>query len=195
MKRNDKPNPALLAEVNAAIGKANILSSGEFDGLRGSLPDGTAIVLADIVAYLRQYLLDERGLTVEQVHRISSGRSVSRLAEDEGVRVALGMMNSIASALRLSDKQAIRLLLSGKDGVRGAKVREGGGRRGADIHEERRRRSADMQTRLDEAARRYPAWSYRELAEHVASALDCDERTVRRNTRNPRIKGDRDTTS
>jgi hypothetical protein len=195
MRRKDQPNPELLAEVNAAIDQAVSRSSGEFDGLLGSLPGGTAVVLEDVVKHLRRYLLDERGLTENQIRRIAAGRSVAQFAQDEGVRVALGVLNSIASALRLSDKQAIRLLLSGKDGVRGAKVREGGGRRGADTHEEQRRRVAAMQAMIDETARTHPAWSYRELAKYVGKALGRDERTVRRNSQNPRKKGGRGTTS
>lgn len=215
MKHSHKPSAELLAQVTAAIAKADRRSRRKFDGLLGSLAEEAPPLLSEIFGYLQRYLLDERGFSEERVRRLyseallprerrpplkegdheSEFRSTSPELEDEGVKVALGVLNSIASALTINDKQTVRLLLSGKDGLRGAKVREGGGRRGASVQEERGRYVAGMQAMLDETACRYPAWGYRKLADHVGRAFGCDERTVRRNTRNPRLKGGRGTTS
>jgi hypothetical protein len=195
MSRNNKPKAELLAAISGAIKKASSRSSGEFDGLYGSLPAGTGTLLEDVVAYLRQYLLDERGLAESEIRRIVAGRSLSQRAEDEGVRVALGVLNSIASALRVSDKQAVRVLLSGKDGVRGARVREGGGKRGLDTRERQQRRAQAIRDMVEKTARQYPDRPYRELARHAARALGCHERTVRRIARDPRVKGKRGTTA
>lgn len=183
-------NSGALEAMTAAIKKVGERRRGAFDGLLGSLPDGSAVMLADILAWLRQYLLDERGLSEKQIRRIGAGLSApQRWREDEGVRVALGVLSSISSALGLSNREKVTLLLSGKDGVRGVKVREGGARRGADIQQQRSSRVAFMQAAVDEAAREYPNWSYRELAKHAGKRLRCDERTVRRNTQNPRMRG------
>jgi hypothetical protein len=207
MRRNDKVNPKLLAEVTAAIEKANTRNRGAFDGLFGSLPEGASPLIDELMSYLRRYLLDERGFSEKRVRRLCAAatpplketgkvfRPISRDLDDEGARVAVGILNSVAAAMRLTDKQAIRLLLSGKDGVRGAKVREGGGHRAADTKDELRQRISDMQKMIDEAARKYPDSSYRQLAKHVGVTLGCDERTVRRNIQNPRKKRSRDTTS
>lgn len=194
-----KPNLGMLAAVNEGIDKANKRTAGGFDGLLGTLPTGTSELLQHIFAYLRHYLLEERRFSVEQVQRLCRAAlppvkpprrkrfpAVPPELEDDGVRVSVGLLNSIASVLRLQNQQTIRLLLSGQDGVRGAKVREGGGKRGKDTQQEQDRRNSEMQSLVDRAAQQNPKWSYRECARHVAKQLSCSDRTVRRNTKNPR---------
>ena len=116
MSRTKRHNAALLAAVSEGVEKANKRSVGEFDGLHGSLPEGTAIVLNDVVAYLREYLLDEKGLPESDVrslfadsvpiHKRRQGfRSVSKKMKDEGIRVAVGILSSIASVLSVKDGQ------------------------------------------------------------------------------------------
>jgi hypothetical protein len=127
--KNKEPDPAALEAMTAGLRIAKRRSGGQFDSLFGSLPEGTATVLEDVVTYLRQYLLDERGLAESEIRRIVSGRSVSPLAEDEGVKVALGILNSVASVMKVRDDQykvdseklsksdAIVLLLGGRDAL------------------------------------------------------------------------------
>jgi hypothetical protein len=206
MTRDKMPAPGALAAVNAGIQKANALAAGKFRGLLGSLPEGTSIVLADILAYLRQYLFDERRLSKVAVWKLLKEslpsvseprkrfRSVAKDLHDEGVTVALGVLNSIASAARLDEEKA-RLLLSGTDGLRGAKVRKGGGKRGSDTTQRRTSRIRQIQQTFGDVAHQYPKKSYRDLARTVAGRLSCSERTVRRHTQNPRNKKSRDTTS
>lgn len=191
-------NLGMFGAVERGIKKARKNVDGEFDGLRGRLPDGTSVVLSDIVAYLRQYLLEEKGFAKALSRRKSSRRAsflAVRSAQDDGVRVAVDVLDSIASAVRLGNKQAARLLLSGSDGVRGEKVREGGRRRGADIKAEHSDRIFKLKQRFDELAQLHPKDSHRILAEQVALEFDCHERTVRRYTQHPRGKLKRDTTS
>jgi len=209
----------LLAAVNRGIKKANKRAMGEFDGLHGSLPKGTSIMLSGIISYLREYLLEERRFSrakvrallaenLPMIHGPGKGfRAVSKDLEDEGVRVALGVLNSIASVLRVRDGQikldgrplsagdAISLLFSGRDGLRGARVKKGGSKRGADTRAGQQDRRNNMQRAINEAARKYPNEGFRRLAERVAGQLACDERTVRRHTQNPRKKANRDTIS
>ena len=115
MSRIKRPKAALLAAISEGVEKANKRSFGEFDGLHGSLPEGTATVLNDVVAYLREYLFDERvlpSLTSEAYRREHADPQarpgiplVSRKIKDEGIRVALGVLNSVASVLRVKDGQ------------------------------------------------------------------------------------------
>lgn len=206
MTRNHSPRPDLLAEVTAAIDKADSRGKRAFDGLVGRLPEGASPLLGEILDYLGRYLLDERGFSEKRIRRLcaeaqplrreSGGefRSVSREFDDAGISLAVGILNSIASALRLSDRQSIRLLLSGTDGVRGEKVRKGGGDRGFDTREAQQSRLLRMQAMVDEAARKSPDVPYREIAARVAAAVGCHERTIRRNVRDPRLKRGRGTT-
>lgn len=204
-----------LKLLGAGIEKANKRTIGEFDGLHGSLPDGTSIMLREICDFLRTYLLDDRAFSEARVRALltkslppivpkklskkrKTFRSVPRELEDEGVRVAIGVLNSIASVLRVKDDQikssgqplaaddATSFLLSGTDGLRGAKVRRGGSHRATDTRDARRYRHAEMQKQIDEISMSHPKWSFRECARHVASKFECSERTVRRNTTNPR---------
>lgn len=198
----------MRAEISAAIDRAPLQSS-RFDELNCSFPDGTPTVLTELIGYLSGYLLKEKGLTVKRVlalmatalppkGRKSHFRSVPLelevAFENEGIRVAIDILNSIASALRLIDRQKVRLLLSGTDGVRGAKVREGGGNRGVDTREAQQSRVRAMQDLVEETARMHPDVPYREIARLVARSLGCHERTIRRNVQDPRMKGSRDTT-
>lgn len=199
----------LSSVVDAAIKRASERSSGQFDGLYGSLPDGASIVLKEIVGYLRSYLLEERRIKEPRVRalmaaalppetRASHFRSVPRELEDEGIRVAIGLLNTLSSIFRVKDGQialdgeplsvqeSYAYLLSGRDGLRGAKVRAGGSHRGADTKEDRTRRYRQMQQLVDQAADKNPQGTFREWAQSAAHELQCHETTVRKNTRNPR---------
>lgn len=218
-------NAAVRSKMDDSLKEERRRGTGEFDGLLGSFPEGTSIVLSDIIGYLRRYLLDERGFSEAEIlkllnehltplHEKAMGFS-SYKPLDEGMYVAVGILNSIRSALRVTGKQLtprnkhgrpiydrkltddehVRLLISGPDGLRGARVRAGGGRRGLDIKTERQLRVTEMQRKINEAAAKFPQMDYRNLARRVAAELKCSERTVRRNTRNPRTMRLRDTTS
>jgi hypothetical protein len=214
MSRMQKRKSALRDAINEAIERANRRSTGEFDGLRGRLPDGASIVLADIIAYLRQYLFDERGFTESRlrklltevlppIHKGGQGfRSVSQDSEDSGLTVALGVLNSIASVLRVKDKQisrrnkdgpktrelltrdeAIWWLLSGDDGLGGRRYvqrQREFARRGGQARSDARQRSEDQwheEARL--LRQKHPQWTNSELARHIARNRDKSQNTVR----------------
>ena len=194
-------------------------ATGEFDDLLGSFPEGTSVVLSDILSYLQEYLFDYKHLSEEEVRRLLDERQ-TRIHKkgggfrafaghlDEGVDVAVGILNSIRSTLRvkgtqitpkklngrpiykreLTAEERVRFLLSGLDGLRGARVRIGGGKRSQKWGDEndKERWYRQMQELIDEAARQRPYCSYRQLAKYVAQTKGCSERTVRRHTRNPR---------
>lgn len=212
------PDPGLVAAVNRGVKKADRRGRGLFDGLHGSLPQGAAILLEDIVSYLREFLLDEKGLSKKTIHRLlaeeaprgafrAASRELDEELEDDAVRIALGILNSVRSALtardnqvesgfpQLSSEEITSLLLSGRDGLRGARVKKGGGRRGADVQKEQTQRRDKMQLAMDDFARRFPRETHRQLATRVARLIGCHERTVRRRTQNPRPKARRGMTS
>lgn len=208
-----KKKQSMLDAVNAGISEANRLADGTFDGVLGSLPSGSSQLLADILAYLRWYLLTERKLrepqvrallskSVPPIHKPGQGlRSVPRNCDDPGIGLAIGILNSIASALKLENRSvkingreysgadAVALLLGGRDGLRGMKVRLGGAHRGSDT-----RMSAqavddlhrEMQRAINEEASSHPDEGFKKLAERVAARFSCNERTIRRNTKKPR---------
>ena len=200
-KRPTAPPPnmgAVLSEIDAAL--ESVVEMGE--------PDVTfPPVLQDIISYLRRYLRHERGYSEEQVQHFceclmplgkqqrSHFRSVPQEIDDEGVKVSIGLLNSIASTQGIQNKEILRLLLSGKDGVRGAKVREGGSKRGPDIREDQARRKKAMQAMVDSMAHKNPERSFREIAEHVAKHFGVHETTIRKNTANPRSSRPRGATS
>jgi hypothetical protein len=200
------PDPKALRAMQQGIEKANKRSAGDFNGVFGSLPKEAAAVLHEMLAYVRHYLLEERRLTEAQVKKYaaqlipaSGFHSVSAQAEDEGIKVALGVLNSIVSVLRVEDetykangkslskRDAIAHLVSGSDGVRGMKVREGGGHRGSwDAGEDtQEQRIQKQQDKVNEVARQNPDWPFRRVANHVSQLLGVSERTIRRNTRKP----------
>lgn len=204
MTRNKRHNPERLAAINEGIEKANSRAVGAFDGLHGSLPEGTAIVLNDIVAYLREYLFDERGFSESQlrkllaeslppIHKRREGfRSVSKETEDEGMRVALGVLNSIASVLRVRDGQitprdkggvakcseplskdeAVRWLFSGEDGLNRHRYlgrQRATARRGAEARSEKRQDREHAWQKIGMPLRtKHPEWSNNRLAQSIA---------------------------
>jgi hypothetical protein len=199
----------MLAAVSAGIRKANRRANGEFDGLHGSLPEGTARLLDGILGYLRSYLLDERELSETRLRALLAEslniqgkqfQSTSRELADEGVRIAIGILCTVWSALKIDngtgtlgsgrrDAADVRaILLSGIFGLTGAKVRRGGSKGAATVHGsmvDRERRRSAMQTAMDRAARDHPRLKYRALALLVGAKLGCHERTIRKYTTNP----------
>jgi len=179
-------NAEVLAAINRGIKKASKRANGngEFDGLCGSLPNGASIVLSDIIAYLRRYLLDDRGLTRKEIRRIAAGRSVSQGAQDEGVLVALGVLNSIASVIKVRDDQhrldgqplsksdAIVLLLAGRGGLRHHRHMEQQrkhAKKASESHSEARQRQEAAWLPVARALReKHPDWSNAKLATEVA---------------------------
>lgn len=190
-----EPNPGALKAMNAAIEKANERSRPEFDGVFGSLPEGAATVLGDIVANLRQYLLDEKGVTETELRKLVAEilphkglpkglRSVSHRAADEGVRVAIGVLNSIASVLRVRDGQykfdgqalskpdAIVLLLAGHDALqrhRHMERQRTNARKGSQVRSENREHREAQWLPIAQTLRgQHPEWSNVKLATQVA---------------------------
>lgn len=121
--------------VNAGIAEANRRAAAKFDGLHGNLADEAAglpddaygTVLDHIWNDLYDYLLIEKRFRKTKIRRLlaenlpsDSFQSVSRDSEDEGVRIALTVMNTIASATRLSavDPGRSMRLLFGTHGKR-----------------------------------------------------------------------------
>lgn len=108
--------------------------AGQFDGLLGVLdPDSEeAVLLRDILAYLRDYLLDRypdheaRRLLAEYEPR-PGYRNMTPV--DDDVALAIDLLNMFRSAMRTSETKhrgwpTMSELLFGKAGVTGKKVRE-----------------------------------------------------------------------
>lgn len=183
-------NPGALNAVTAAIKKATRRGKGKFDGVFGSLPDDAAVVLRDIVVYLRQYLLDERRLSKKALRKLAAEslpmngyRSVSQRAEDDGVRVALSVLNTVCSVMEVGDFQqkldgqplskseAIMLLLSGRTGVqrhRHMERQRTNAKKGSQARTEgRRNREARWLAVARPLREKHPDWSDSTLARNV----------------------------
>jgi hypothetical protein len=147
-----------LEYVNSGIAEANKRAAGRFDGLFGSLPDGTSKVLDDIVAYLARYLLTERQCNETLIRKLLQAQARNPVAalgikemQDDGIRVAIGILASLSSALNIEDgkfnpkdkdgrpiygkpltkEEAVLWLLSGSVGLRDFRRQQG-------THKERR---------------------------------------------------------
>jgi hypothetical protein len=197
-----EPNPGALRAVTAGIKKSDKRSRGEFDGLYGGLSNDAAIVLADIVADLRQYLLDEKRLTKATLRKFLADtlprkgfRSVSQRAEDEGVRVALTVLNSIASVVKVRDGQhkldgrplskaeGTLLLLSGRAGIdrhrymeRQRTTAKKGSRIRSETRAHRERCWLEIGTPLRQ---KHPEWSNSRLATDISRATEHRLNTIR----------------
>jgi len=120
---------------------------GSFDGNRGlygSLPDGVAPVLNEIFTTLRSYLLDEMQLKQSRIVELMDERHPKHTArrtekkgrlqhqsiegsgfgvdskelQNDGVRVAIDVLNSVLSAVRVTDETKKQKLLLGVFGQR-----------------------------------------------------------------------------
>jgi hypothetical protein len=93
MNRNQKPDPKLLAEINKGINEANTRAAGEFNGLHGSLPEGTSIVLADILAYVRA--------AYNRAQRLDERRKMMQAWADylDGLRAGAGVVPADAKGM------------------------------------------------------------------------------------------------
>jgi hypothetical protein len=141
-----------LEAVNSGIAEANKRAAGRFDGLFGSLPDGTSNVLNDIIAYLARYLLAERQCDETLIRKLLQAHARNPVAalgikemQDDGIRVAIGILASLSSALNIEDgkfnpkdkngrpiyrkpltkEEAVLWLLSGSVGLRDFRRQEG----------------------------------------------------------------------
>ncbi len=176
----------LLKAMDQGIEMANKRSSGQFNGVLGSLPKDAARVLDDIVAHLRSYLFDNRGLKEEEIRTTDKGVSVApKWRHDEGARVAVGVLNTILSAVRvrngqftldgkpLSKADAVALLLTGPDSPRRRERQRTNAKKGSQARTEGRR---NRETRWLELARplraKHPEWSDSTLARNVALSKD-----------------------
>ena len=194
------PNPKALRALDRALDDANRYSS-DFDAIFGRLPSEAAGALHDIVAYVRHYLLKTRRLSVSRVKHLAAQliprhgfRSLCPEVDDEGIIVALGVLNSIASVLRivdgkfklngrpLSGADAITYLVSGSISVRRRQQQRASARKGSQQRTDARKR---REARWIEIARplrgKHPDWSNAELARHVADSQDVhtSESTIR----------------
>ena len=124
-----------LAALEAGLAELERRKQGEFDGLLGEFPEEKSKALRDITYYLRDYLLDKHGYDEETVRRMLDNQyeyedGMQWGPASEGVELALDLLGLIGSAFK---SDAYHVLLSGKDGWKGARQREGG-------HEGARRR-------------------------------------------------------
>lgn len=128
----DKDSEAMDA-MNAGIAETNRLARGEFDGLLGSLPTGTSLLLSDILDELRWVVLehysDEETLALLEERRpqlrpdgLSSYRNCTVVPEE--VELALRLLNLIGSANRCEGDRFLKFLL-GPAGLRDTKRQAG----------------------------------------------------------------------
>lgn len=116
-----------LAALDAGIAEANRRTNGDFDGLLGSLHGPGSELLADLVAELRDVLLDKysdetaRALISEYEPTIGY-RNVTVVPDD--VELALRLLNLVASAMRCDPARRAELLLGKRDAARQAGTRK-----------------------------------------------------------------------
>jgi hypothetical protein len=225
MNTEKKPNPGALDAVSSGINKANKRSTAKFDGVLGSLPGETSLVLSHIVEYLREYLFDDKRFSKRKVRKLleealptvhaprrvekktargrqyesvenSGFRSVSTALEDDGVRIAIGILNSIGSSvLRIGDGQ-IKLdgqllnsievtmyLLSGRAGLARHRYMERqrtaankGSQTRSETREHHERRWVEIGTPLRQ---KNPELSNMALAKHIARRAEEPVSTIR----------------
>lgn len=123
-----------LAAIKMALFELKKRGEGDFNGLTGSIPQEAAVALGEITYYVRDYLLDR--YDEKEVRRLQAKYSDSLLGSNsnktlnwapasDGVELALGILNLIGSIFGVDGEQ-LSVLLSGTDGLRGLKVRQGG---------------------------------------------------------------------
>jgi len=123
-----------LAAVKMALVELKKREEGDFDGLLGSIPHEAAAALGDIAYYVRDYLLDR--YDEKEIRRLqakysdsligaNSNKTLKWAPASDGVELALGILNLIGSIFSV-DGEKLTILLSGTDGLRGLKVKQGG---------------------------------------------------------------------
>jgi len=114
----------IIAAIQVVLDEVNRRSSGEFDGLLGSLPEGTSALVASITYYLRGYLLDKHDEQVVRAmqKKFSSGWHWANYSGAD--EMALGILDLIASAYNFEGER-FDILLSGIDGWRGKRSNRG----------------------------------------------------------------------
>ena len=199
MTSEKNPKDALKNAIESGIEEANQLDAGDFDGLTGNLPSGASGVLADVIRYLRYYLMKEKNVDDEDYRLLIElqrddplyfhlNASTKASHHDQSVWLAVSLLNMIASASKVSDASKREKLIYGDLGVRGLKELQAGKKSAESTHgplEKRKKRRGEMQAAIDRAAASDPTVSYTELSKRVARKFNCDARTIRRNTKNP----------
>lgn len=143
-----KPTPNFdneLEAVRAGITEANRRQRGDFDGLLGGFDRSSSRLLRDLLAHLRDYLLD-RYTDHDARHLLSvfepkpGFRNMPIIGDD--VLLAIDLLNTIRSAARCEDEEFANLILGVRDAKRQAGTRKAGKTRG-----EQKRREAVAQHR------------------------------------------------
>ena len=113
--------------MSAGIEEADRLARGEFDGLLGSLDPGSSRLLRDIIAQLRDVLLDQ--YTDEEARELIAAfeprpgyRNLPVVPDD--VDLALRLMNLVASALRCNPDRRDDFFLGPRDASRQRTVKK-----------------------------------------------------------------------
>lgn len=109
---------AFLAELEAGLAEGGAVR-------REGPPDEASVVLRDIYSHLRYYLRHEKGLTNDELAVLLAERDRDPAAEhaSEGIQLAVGLLYSIHSALRLGGDRFIELIF-GKKGLEAARLAE-----------------------------------------------------------------------
>ncbi len=105
-----KPRSAAIEAISAGVAEADKRAAGPFDGLLGSLPDGASKALNDILGYLGYYLLNERQCNQALIRKLLEAHIRNPIAalrvkelQDEGIRVAIGILAALSSVLNVKD--------------------------------------------------------------------------------------------
>ncbi|MBS0576070.1 MAG: hypothetical protein JSS45_06565 [Proteobacteria bacterium] len=185
MKKKDEADRLLAAMLEGSRQDA-----GRFDGLRGNVGDNASPLLADMVRYLRACLLahypeaEARALLAEFSPPAAPGFRAATSVPDD-VRMALTLLNMIASAFRCEPDQLESLLLGARDRKRQKGTKTGGTEAG-------KGRTAAAMDRHRQWANDYDALiadgrNKRDIAAVLASRHRVNESTIRRALKKARV--------
>ena len=122
MDPEKKSRNAFSKGIKAGAATAAKRNAGEFDGLLGSLKQSQSLLLSDLIADIRDVVLDwcqdeklARVLLVER-EPASGYRNVQSVPPD--VELALRLLGAVASAMRCTPEKAAKLFLGSRDAAR-----------------------------------------------------------------------------